>query len=246
MIKELLIVILLGISLSETKPNWGNSGKSNKTSSNNGAKNFNKTFNWLEQLEDIKKIGKEVSQSISDGVAVNLGEKFTGNDPCKETYELKLWKKDILDLCFEKNYTTHRCPSCTQLPIEMEFSHVNLIKIDLKEQTITTAFKYRMLWHDDRIVSIDNQSVVVTHAKEGFWMPKVNINQLIKAESYSVSGPVEKMYWREGKMLFIKAGKYETACQMEFENFPFDYQTCTVEVGFTDFQHVSILKSDFL
>ena len=63
----------------------GDSG--NKTSINNGVKNFNKTFNWLEQLEDIRQIGKDVSQSISEGVAVNLGEKFSGTNPSTEALE---------------------------------------------------------------------------------------------------------------------------------------------------------------
>ena len=238
MIKELLIIILIGITFSEAKPNSGNLGKNINTSSNNGGrknffKNNTKVFSWLEQLEDVKKIGQDISQKIVEGFAINLGKKFTGQNPCNETHELKLWKKDILHLCFEKNYTTVRCPPCTQRPIEVELSKVSLIKIDLKKQTITTTFKHSFKWYDDRVVSMSNQSIDLTHAKEGIWIPQVNINQLIKAESQSVSGLTEKLFWKDsGRFLYITNGKYEIACQMDFKNFPFDNQTCTVEVSY--------------
>ena len=116
MIKEALIVVLFGIliTISNGKLGLGIFGKKNTTSSNipkNGANQ------WLSD------IGQTIGKGLVNGVKeeINFCNKTTHDQNIK------------LGLCFVKGYSTTECPTCTNVPINIQFSKVNIIKIDLKE-----------------------------------------------------------------------------------------------------------------
>ena len=132
-------------------------------------------------------------------------------------------QKIRLGLCFVKDYSTTECPSCTNVPINITFSKVNIIKIDLKEQTITTSLTYKTWWFDERIYLNQSKEITgfdVTNNKDEFWIPKLAAYHLI---SYSTT--VNLIRLNNSLMMYKEVGIYETSCLMDFEDFPFDNQT---------------------
>ena len=75
-------------------------------------------------------------------------------------------------------------------------------------------------------------------------MPKLTIHQAIDAKSHDGLGPSEKLMFKDGQMTYVKTARFEIACRMNFQDFPFDNQTCPVEVNFACF--VGILKLKLL
>ena len=142
-----------------------------------------------------------------------------------------LYRKGLYGLCFEEPYTVNLCTRCSG--IEMTLDQVNIIDIDLKKQILTTKFKYTIAWIDDRII-LHNlnrmNSVLATQKKNEFWMPKLTIHQAIDAKSHDGLGPSERLMFKDGIMTYVKTSRFEIACRMNFQDFPFDNQTCPVEV----------------
>ena len=66
----------------------------------------------------------------------------------------------------------------------------------------------------------------MTKNKEEFWIPKVSTNHLIHE-----STTVNLMRLNNSRMMYKEVGIYETACLMNFEDFAFDNQTCSIEVS---------------
>ena len=192
MIKEILIVGLFGIliTISDGKLGLGIFGKKNTTSSNAPKNGGNQ---WLSEF------GETIGKGLVDGVKKEM------NFCNKTTHEQKI----TFGLCFVKGYSTTECPSCTT------FSKVNIIKIDLKEQTITTSLTYKTSTGFD-----------VTKNMDKFWIPRVSTNHLIHE-----STTVNLMRLNNSRMMYKEVGIYETACLMDFEDFPFDNQTCSIEVS---------------
>ena len=173
--------------------------------------------------------GKRAKNEGKGNNSQNLGKKNCREKRfCKEQGDFTF--REDLSLCLHQNYTTSISPNNPR--IEMKFDSVNIIKIDPKKQAITTSFKYFIQWNDDRIVQIDcdPKTVVATSKMDTFWIPKLDIYQLISAESHPVLGPKEKLVLNDGKMKYSAVKKFETACAMHFEDFPFDQQICSVEV----------------
>ena len=126
---------------------------------------------------------------------------------CNYTHQ---YRKGLYGLCFEEPYT-----------------------VNLKKKILTTKFKCTMTWIDDRII-LHNlnymNSVLATQKKNEFWMPKLTIHQAIDAKSHDGLGPSEKLMFKDGIMTYVKTTRFEIACRMNFQDFPFDNQTCPVEV----------------
>ena len=198
MIKEALIVVLFGIliTISDGKLGLGIFGKKNTTSSNSSQNGGNQ---WL----------SDIGQTIGKGLANGVKEEM--NFCNKTTHDQKI----TFGLCFVKGYSTTECPSCTNVPINITFSKVNIIKIDLKEQTITTSLTYKTSTGFD-----------VTKNMDKFWIPRVSTNHLIHE-----STTVNLMRLNNSRMMYKEVGIYETACLMDFEDFPFDNQTYSIEVS---------------
>ena len=212
MIKEILTVVLFGvlITISDGKLGLGIFGKKNTTSSNSSQNGGNQ---WL----------SDIGQTIGKGLANGVKEEM--NFCNKTTHDQKI----TFGLCFVKDYSTTECPSCTNVPINIQFSKVNIIKIDLKEQTITTSLTLRTWWFDDRIYlnqSKNSTGFDVTKNMDKFWIPKLATNHLIHD-----STTVNLMRLSNSRMMYKEVGIYETACLMNFEDFAFDNQTCSIEVS---------------
>ena len=147
---------------------------------------------------------------------------------CNLTYE---YRPGLYGLCLKEPYIVHQCPECSN--IQMGLDQVYIIDIDLKKQFLTTKFKYTITWFDDRIILHDLPyvtSVLATQSKNEFWMPELQIHQAIDVKSHDGLGPAEALMFDNGKMIYNKTVRFQIACQMDFQDFPFDSQTCPVEV----------------
>ena len=155
---------------------------------------------------------------------------------CNDTHE---YRPGLYGLCFKEPYIVHQCPECSN--IEMSLDQVYIIDIDLKKQILTTKFKYTITWFDNRIIihgleeyglDIKMTSVLATQNKNEFWMPELQIHQAIDVKSHDGLGPAEALMFDKRKMIYSKNVIFQIACQMNFQDFPFDSQTCPVEVRF--------------
>lgn len=148
---------------------------------------------------------------------------------CNKTH---LYREGLYGVCFEEPYMVHLCPKCFN--IELSLDQVYIIDIDLKKQILTTKFNYTITWYDDRLVQhfYEVESFLATHKKNEFWMPMLHIRQAIDTKLQDGLGPAEKLMFKDGQMIYTKIAIFEIACQMDFQEFPFDEQTCPVEVRF--------------
>ena len=189
--------------------------------------------------------GKKAKNDGKGNNSQKLGKKNCKEKKiCKEQGDFTF--REDLSLCMHQNYTTSISPNNSG--IKMKFDSVNIIEIDPKKQAITTSFKYFITWNDERIVQIEcgPKTVVATSKMDRFWIPKLDIYQLISAESHSVLGPKEKLVFEGGKMIYSAVKKFETACAMQFEDFPFDQQICSVEVCMIIIELSSVFNILFL
>ena len=74
-----------------------------------------------------------------------------------------------------------------------------------------------------------------------FWLPRLQVHKLIKADSYSIIGETTTLYVSPGCNQQINTSPYTMiiyaskniisfACTMEFKDFPFDEQNCKLKV----------------
>ena len=123
--------------------------------------------------------------------------------------------------------------------IGVKFSNVNLIAIDLKKQTFTTKFHFSINWQDERVErsKICQDDILATEDMDQFWIPTLYVKNQIDVESKSVLGNVKDLkIWRNKEscldvVQYSSVAKFEIACKMVFDEFPFDSQKCSVEVS---------------
>ena len=154
--------------------------------------------------------------------------------------------KVIADTCIclerknkNKPYSRLTCPEKQCHSVGVKFSNVNLISIDLKKQTFTTKFHFSIRWQDERVKRSKGcqEAIPATEDMDQFWIPKLYVKHQIDVESKSVLGNVKDLkIWRQEEscldvVQYSSVAKFEIACKMVFDEFPFDSQKCSVEVS---------------
>ena len=117
---------------------------------------------------------------------------------------------------------------------------MDIIGIELQKQGLLTSFDYTVSWFDDRIKFSENikgKAVIATDTMKKFWIPSMKIQRVIDADSFPVLGDVNifwvsQNYSPNTTINYASALKVETACEMDFEYFPFDEQNCPIMVIF--------------
>ena len=148
-------------------------------------------------------------------------------------------------LCFPQGYLASTPPEeLPKLPkLTFLFQDVDIIGIDLQKQGLITSFDYSVSWFDNRIKFPENlkgnkeNAIIATDFMKKFWIPPMKIHRVIDADSFSVLGDVNvflvsQKYSPNTTMYYYSALKVETACEMDFEYFPFDEQNCQIMVNF--------------
>ena len=139
----------------------------------------------------------------------------------------------------KKPYSRRKCPGSNCKSIGIEFENVKLIEIDLKQQIFTSGFSFLVKWEDSRIFRSDEclGTILLTEDMEQFWMPKLNIDNLIDVQSKSVLGNVNDLELKKHELHYRSTVKLEIACKMNFADFPFDSQACSIEVNYSYYDH---------
>ena len=158
--------------------------------------------------------------------------------------------KVVADTCIclnrkskNKPYSRLRCKPDVCYEVGVRFSNVSLISIDLKKQTFTFKFHFSIQWQDKRVErsSTCQDAILATGDMDQFWIPKLYVKNQIDVESKSVLGNVKDLKIRKEKepngkegcldlVQYSSVAKFEIACKMVFDDFPFDSQKCSVEV----------------
>ena len=167
-----------------------------------------------------------ISNSLQDGNDKNCGEDM----------------KVVADhLCFPQDYLASTPPEGEELPeLTFSFEDVDIIGIELQKQGLLASFDYHVSWFDNRIKFSKNfkgNDVIATDIMKKFWIPPIKIQRVIDVDSFPVLGDVN-IFWVSQEYSpnttfnYKSALKVETACEMDFEYFPFDQQNCPIMVIF--------------
>ena len=136
-------------------------------------------------------------------------------------------------LCFTDDYSSTR-PNFPNHEIRIFFKDINIFDIDLKKQAISISFEYRIRWKDNRISLASGIDVPVLATEQFYkvWTPRLKMPNLIGTTTYSILGKMDKLVvFPNEEILFATIERFEVACAMEFEKFPFDHQICNVTVS---------------
>ena len=95
-------------------------------------------------------------------------------------------------------------------------------------------------WQDERVERSKScqDDILATEDMDQFWIPKLYVKNQIDVESKSVLGNVKDLkIWRNKEscldvVQYSSVAKFEIACKMVFDEFPFDSQKCSVEVSY--------------
>ena len=152
---------------------------------------------------------------------------------------------DIIErnICIPNSYDKIY-PPVEPVILGANFKELDIINIDIKNQVIRLAIDYAISWQDGRIKFIGNKTATEKMLEKDqtskFWLPKLQVNKLMDADSYRIIGSTTILYVFPGCIerntspytLVTYASKdvISFACTMDFTNFPFDGQKCKLKV----------------
>ena len=141
----------------------------------------------------------------------------------------------------QQNYSRLDFPRPTPCHIQPEFRVQEIVDINEEYQTITLAVKFVLKWKDDRIdyhfPNVNETGVYhpwylldETLAAE-IWIPNIIFPQSVVTQK-----PIRlargSLWYKHPQNLFLQTMERLTlACQMTFNNYPFDSHTCTINLA---------------
>ena len=153
---------------------------------------------------------------------------------CKNTSCQNEGKHSEKILCFSQEYSITLPPKNPKA--FFKFRDVKIISIDLKTQAMVLNFDYHIHWYDDRIDFQDGVigPFFIRKATQKFWWPRLKLPNLIDAQKYNFLGDVDVFAVYNDKnqtmVAYSSISKVEIACNMNFADFPFDSQECSLMV----------------
>ena len=127
--------------------------------------------------------------------------------------------------------------------VTFHFSNIKVIDVDEKKQTIIVSFDYTAMWRDGRIEFgknfLNQPGVHGTKELQQVWSPSMKVLDQIELKSEPFMGDSNLLYFLNDNFpngngkpasLYISMAKVEFACEMVFDEFPFDKQNCSMKV----------------
>ncbi|XP_060070491.1 neuronal acetylcholine receptor subunit alpha-2-like [Ylistrum balloti] len=117
--------------------------------------------------------------------------------------------------------------------VEVEFILLSINDLNLKQQKFSTAGFFTMFWTDSRLTWTPsaNENVSFVYANENIiWKPELVVDNSISQISIISD---ENLLYRvdsNGHVKWEPPGIYDTHCEVDITWFPFDRQTCYVEL----------------
>ncbi|KAG8298042.1 hypothetical protein J6590_023296 [Homalodisca vitripennis] len=118
-----------------------------------------------------------------------------------------------------------------QIYIQIQANHVQL---DAKQSVMTVGCMFTLEWYDEKMVwSPDNFDGlnILNLVHHEIWIPElVNFNAVGKG--VSPLGPAAVRVTSNGKVRWSTRSHLQTRCQLDLRQWPWDTQTCSIQLGF--------------
>lgn len=117
--------------------------------------------------------------------------------------------------------------------VYMEFVIFSINSVDLKSQTISLSGWLTIKWQDDRLIwtpaSYGDIDMIFT-APSKIWKPEIIVENSVAG--MEIIGPDNMLFQikSSGEVRWDPPGLYDVHCEMDVTYFPFDYQTCYLQV----------------
>ena len=132
-----------------------------------------------------------------------------------------------------KTYDPRRKPSY-QLQMYLNIQFNQLISIDEKNQIMTSSFYLGVDWVDDRLtwnLTEYNQSGILVPVNK-LWLPDLYIINTADINGFINYSNQYALIGNDGNVtLLINLCLLKTRCQINIARFPFDNQTCNIQIG---------------
>jgi len=154
----------------------------------------------------------------------------------------KTLEKKLLDIIFQaKDYDPRiRPPGINSVIEDPVFVRVNfhvkaIPEIDDAKMRYQTQLTFRMFWNDPRLQFDDHKGKIkyltLTDSSK-LWKPDLFFTNELSSTRHEMTTPnlVIRIY-PDGGVLFSQRITVNLACPMEFTNYPFDRQTCSIQMS---------------
>ncbi len=114
-----------------------------------------------------------------------------------------------------------------------------IIRLDEREQILTTSFNLNLKWTDQRLmwnpIKYSNQLDRITAATSHFWLPDLAIiNSALESQNYFIQMDENQnsIITNDGYIFVsIKLPYQQTKCRINLFYYPFDTQICSIVIG---------------
>lgn len=120
-------------------------------------------------------------------------------------------------------------PTC----VDMFYSLRTLQSLDITKQTMTTTGWFSMYWNDPRLMwNASEYSNISAMDTNWIWRPEFFVSNSAEGINYAglVNDEVRFRVYSNGDVRWMKPVPVTTACDVNIARFPFDSQTCTIEI----------------
>ncbi|XP_046553801.1 acetylcholine receptor subunit delta-like [Haliotis rubra] len=143
-----------------------------------------------------------------------------------------------------KGYKVHHKPS-NVVNITFTAGLLSVQELDNKKQFLSSTMWMIFSWYDHRVVwnaSLSSEKSILADSNK-FWKPELIIANGIKGQELLHNGG-SLVVTSHGNIRWLLTGAMETKCPINIYKFPFDTQTCEIEVGgwFGDLNKISISR----
>ena len=143
-------------------------------------------------------------------------------------------EKDLINYLFE-DYNSDVRPVYEfndALEVQIGLGVKTIESFDQMEETITLNIWERMNWVDDSLSwdsSVSNLTFISLDPND-IWTPDIELlNAATKPQIYTLQGGL--YLYSDGSVIYSKPSIFKFSCPLELEQFPFDIQTCRMNVS---------------
>ncbi|XP_067674983.1 neuronal acetylcholine receptor subunit alpha-3-like [Haliotis asinina] len=136
---------------------------------------------------------------------------------------------EVADTILE-DYKAHHKPS-EVVNISIEAGLLSVQELDNKKQFLSSTMWMFLSWNDQRLVwnaSFSSRKSILVESNK-LWKPELIIGNSITDQALMHSGG-SLLVTSRGNIRWLLAGRTETRCLINIYKFPFDTQTCAIEI----------------
>lgn len=139
---------------------------------------------------------------------------------------------NIHNAIFGTSYNKNVRPSATT-SVDIELNLLSINEMDVKKQIMSSSGWLTVTWKDPRLTwdpsGYDGIEYIYTK-QEGIWRPELIIDNSVEGMSPIGHDEIYLKVNHTGEVRWDTPGRHVTHCDFNITYYPFDYQTCSVEV----------------